>query len=258
MNKQEQFDKWVRQEVESLDNAPTDFSEPALWQKLQTELHAPTAVTPAKNFFVMLPAHFVMLTRTWPPVRASKRTRTAAAVLLIVAAGLWWQWPTAQKGPLVATAKPTPPLRGTPPRRGLAHQFIPAKSTPPLFGIAPTRELAQLTLPQRLADSARALPQPPTIELVQMKPIVETKELPTIEIAQKIAVPETKPKFKVVHANELADYQRAELAEVREKEAKKNGFIVINWKQKGQESDNNLMTYLRNKNKKMSSSPRSE
>ncbi|TAG66370.1 MAG: hypothetical protein EAZ26_09740 [Runella slithyformis] len=49
---------------------------------------------------------------------------------------------------------------------------------------------------------------------------------------------------------ELVDYQRAELAEVREKEAQRNGFVVINWKQKGQESENNLMTYLRSKNNK--------
>ena len=226
MNEAEQFDKWVRAEVESLDNAPVDFQESALWQKMQAEFHAP-AVGRSKQVFY------------------DKNGWAAAIALLILATGLWWQWPKAEKTALVETKMeqpktaqvtrlvPTPPLRGTPPRRGLSQQTLP-------------RQLAN-SMP--IPDHQQVLSEPQKVEVIEIQPIVETKALPTIEIAQKVEVPKTKPKFKIVHANELETFERAELAEAREKEAKKQGFIVINWKQKNQEPNDNLMTYLRNKNK---------
>ena len=236
MNEAEQFDRWVRAEVESLDDAPVDFQEAALWQKMQAELYAPVIGRTNQTFY--------------------RKNRWAAAVaLLILATGLWWQWPKAEKTALVeikveqpkttqttrlvAIAKPTPPRRGTFPRRGLARQPLP-------------RQLAN-SMP--IPDHQQLFSEPQKVEVIEIQPIVETKALPTIEIAQKVEMPKTKPKFKIVHANELEGFERAELAEAREKEAKKQGFIVINWKQKGQEPDNNLMTYLRNKNKIRKSSP---
>jgi len=93
-------------------------------------------------------------------------------------------------------------------------------------------------------------------------PIIAAVETPSIEIppvemasenirVTKMSVTKavkSKPQFKIVHANELADYQRTELAEIREKEAQKNGYIVVGWKQKNNASENNILTYLRNKN----------
>jgi hypothetical protein len=273
MNKQEQFDKWVRHEVESLDNAPLDFDESAIWQKMQAELHAPT--------FAM-PKMFGMLTRTGPPVRASlvmltKEASKIAACLLLLA-GLWWQWPEAEKVPLAqnkittvetANAKPTSPLRGTPPRRELAQQLVPNEK--PLLSGSPKRELTRPMLPPPHLTTAET----PTSEIADLPTIAAENHLAEIKIEKTVnqtddaslvlgsiqltvsaealsIVPKKKPKpqFKIVHANELVDYQRAELAEVRKKEAQRNGFVVINWKQKGQESENNLMTYLRNRNKK--------
>lgn len=257
MNKQEQFDKWVRQEVESLDDAPLDFDESAIWQKMQAELHSVSLVMP---------------TRTRPPVRASI---AAAAMLLMILTGLWWQW---SEAPLVQNkitavktinVKPAAPSQDILPRRELARQ----PNEEPLLSGSPKRELTRPMLPPPHLPTAET----PTLETqksTDLPTVAAENHLAEIKIEKTVnqtdnaslvlgstqltvsaeafsIVPEkkTKPKFKVVHANELADYQRVELAEVRQKEAQRNGFVVINWKQKSQESDNNLMTYLRNKEK---------
>ncbi|TAF79146.1 MAG: hypothetical protein EAZ50_12120 [Runella slithyformis] len=257
MNKQEQFDKWVRHEVESLDNAPLDFDESAIWQKMQAELHSVSLVMP---------------TRTGP-VRASI---AAAAVLLMVLAGLWWQW---SEAPLVqdkitavetTNAKPASPSQDILPRRELAQQLVPNEK--PLLSGSPKRELTRPMLPPPHLTTAEI----PTPEIADLPTVPAENHLAEIKIEKTVnqtddasltlgliqltvsaealsIVPKKKPKpqFKIVHANELSDYQRAELAEVREKEAQRNGFVVINWKQKGQESENNLMTYLREKSSKL-------
>lgn len=55
-----------------------------------------------------------------------------------------------------------------------------------------------------------------------------------------------KPKFKIVHANELADYQRTEVAKT--KEVQTNKFIVINWQSNNTpQSESSLMSYIRKK-----------
>ena len=77
--------------------------------------------------------------------------------------------------------------------------------------------------------------------------------VPTAEQAERPVVAKTtpKPKFKIVHANELADYHKAELAERREKEAKAKGFVVINWNANStNQSANSLLTYFKNKSSK--------
>ena len=57
-----------------------------------------------------------------------------------------------------------------------------------------------------------------------------------------------KPKFKIIHANELADYRKTEMAQAREKEAKAKGFIVINWKANATDpSETTLTSYFKNK-----------
>ncbi len=324
MNKQEQFDKWVRHEVESLDNAPLDFDESAIWQKMQAELHSVSLVMPTKeaseSFWsfrrkkrFVISKHFVTPTKTGS-MRASI---SAAAVLLMVLAGFWWQW---SEVPLVqdkitavetTNVKPTPPSRGIPPRRELAQQLVPNEK--PLLSGSPKRELTRSISPlphlttteiptSEIADlpivaaenhlaeikiektvnqtddaslvlrstqltvSAKALsivhdsilPEKKTKPKFRLVPQTDDASLTlgliqlTVSAEALSIVPKKKPKpkFKIVHANELVDYQRAELAEVREKEAQRNSFVVINWKQKGQESENNLMTYLRNRNNK--------
>ncbi|TAF96256.1 MAG: hypothetical protein EAZ32_09975 [Cytophagia bacterium] len=263
MNKQEQFDKWVRHEVESLDNAPLDFDESAIWQKMQAELHSVSLVMPTK--MRTLRASLVMLTK--------EASKIAACLLLL--AGLWWQWPEAEKAPLAqnkisavetTNAKPTSPLRDIFPRRELAQQ----PNEKPLLSGSPKRESTRPMLPPPHLTTAE-IPTPETQKVADLPTISVENHLAEIKVPQtdnasltlgliQLTVsaealsmaPKKKPKpqFKIVHANELVDYQRAELAEVREKEAQRNGFVVINWKQKGQESENNLMTYLRSKNNK--------
>ena len=96
-----------------------------------------------------------------------------------------------------------------------------------------------------LADVSEA----PKNRAKQPSEIAEVVTVPDNPTPQSTAKTTLKPKFKIVHANELTDYQRVELAEAKEKEAKAKGFIVINWHTNANnQPENGIMSYLKKKN----------
>jgi hypothetical protein len=87
--------------------------------------------------------------------------------------------------------------------------------------------------------------------------VVEEVPQPDVKIEKmadnqmvKSKVLKLKNSFKIVHANELPNYQRAELAEARATEARKQGFVVINWKAGENQSEQTLLSFLKNKSAK--------
>jgi len=242
MSKQDQFDERVRQAVKSLDDTPISFRQTELWQQLQSELHAaPTnEASPAR---VLIRKYFVMPTRTGLPVRAS--ITAAATVLLLIAAGLGWQWPRTEKVPLAqnkikttetATAKPSPKLRQSPPRR----LIVARKTSDKTQKFADFQVIDNDAEPMTIAvEKPASQTDNPPLALAPTTATVLTETQPEKK---------TKPKFKVVHANELDSYQRTEVAATLEKEADNNGFIIINWRKKTEQpSENTLLTWLKNK-----------
>ncbi|WP_298357703.1 hypothetical protein [Runella sp.] len=267
MNNTEQFDEWIREEMGNLDDSPDHFRQSAIWQKLQTEQHP---VPEKKSFFVTL---------TVCRAEASHYRIAVAVALLLLAGGIWWKLQSTPTQ-IAVNQKVNEPKNSSFLQE--KHTLLAAKNDDlkeevklkkhETFKKQSKEELTEAKVAQAPivvpAESENNVgkdwPAPadrsgvPNLADVSeaIKNIVETPELTGI-----VTVPEKtpnqsttktpKPKFKIVHANELADYQKAELAEVREKEAKAKGFVVINWNANStNQSANSLLTYFKNKSSK--------
>jgi hypothetical protein len=260
MNNTEQFDEWIRGEMNNLDDSPEHFQQADIWQKLQTELHP---VAKKKSFFVT--------------VRASHYRIAAAAVLLFLVGGIWWKMPfftpeTAdmqvvenkvvlpKKQLLIASKKEAIEEKVTLKQQVSLKQLPKEKSTKiNLAQVTSAVELGhQIGTNHDVASLPTAAESTPVTNSKVAKPTVEVA---AVQLPEVVAPPatkltnlttiknKTKPKFKIVHANELTDYQRVELAEAKEKEAKSKGFVVINWQiNANNQSENSIMSYLKKKN----------
>lgn len=255
MSNTEQFDEWIRGEMDNLDSSPENFRQSAVWQKLQTELHP---VPEKKPFFLGIVTKL-----------KAYNYRIAAAALLFLASGIWWktiQTPnqivgdqSVVKKQIVSPIPKDQPLivaenslqkDDLPIKKYISSQKQPKEK---LSGAKISQVIAfaesnknvgtdDVGKVQNLAD----IPPETPIE-ISITQLPETTPQ-TNKLTAKITA---KPKFKIVHANELADYQKAEIAEAREKEAKANGFIVINWKANAtNQSESNLTSYFKNKSSK--------
>ena len=235
MNEQEEFDERVRQAVNSLDDAPVSFRQAELWQQLQTELH--TAPTRKKAVW-------------WP---------YAAALVVGLAGVIWWQ---SQPEPASALAKAEDNKKAfTPKNQTKKTAPMPLSEMPKLSAALKTQRPIRKTKPS-VENALGPMPVAKSSDFVIDTPTQINKEIPE-EITQIVknesVTPETqkmtayvspkaKPKFKIVHANELGNYQRAEVAVALEKETGNNGFIVVNWRKKTEQpSENTLLTWLKNK-----------
>lgn len=259
MNNTERFDEWVREEMNSLDSPPENFQSSAVWQKLQAELHP---VAEKKSFFVTL--------------EASKYRMAAAAALLFLVGGLWWKMQPftpkntdnqvvenkvieAKKQPLVAANKEIVVEKGALKQQVLPKQPPKEKSTKINLDQASTTTEGEHTIGtnQAIASLPTTVESTPVTNSEVSKPTIEVA---AVQVPEVVAQPttkltnlsttknKTKSSFKIIHANELADYQKAEMAEAREKEAKAKGFVVINWQtNSSNQSENSIMTYLRKK-----------
>lgn len=270
MNDTEPFDDRVREALKTLDTSPEHFRQAAVWQKLQTELHP---VSEKKSFFIL---RFAM-----PTVRraqASKLRIAAAAALLLLAGGAWWKIqsipiPAAghqaenkpqsssvlpQKQPLPAAENDVLHEEVTFKKQVLPKRKSNAKPTEIIsLAQAPTAALlesADNAGGDRPAPADRSGVPNPADVIEASKNTAELSEVvpvPVIPANSSTAKTVPKPKFKIVHANELADYQKAELAEARQKEAKDKGFIIINWHANtSTQPQSNVVTYLKKKSSK--------
>ena len=256
MSNTERFDEWVRGELDSLDSPPENFRSEMVWQQLQAELHS---VAKEKPLF----SHQGRVIRY----------RIAAAVgLLLLVGGMGWrmQWfveksmdnQVANKGvemlskrPLVTMTKERSGQKVTPEQSIVRNKLAVASSPATPLALAPT--LSEIEPNHEVKHPAIEV-EPVTVakaETVPTTPEVATASLP--EASQPAATKpsrfsmaknKAKPAFKIIHANELGDYHKVEMAEAREKEAKAKGFVVINWQtNSGNQSESSIMTYLRKK-----------
>lgn len=256
MSNTERFDEWVRGELDRLDSPPENFRSGMVWQQLQAELHPVAKEKP-------------LLGRQGRNIRY----RIAAAVgLLLLVGGMGWrmQWFVGKstdnqvanqrvevlpKQPLVTVTKESAGQKVTAERAIVRKKLAVASS--PAIHLAPTSTLSETEPNHEVKYPANEV-EPVTVtraETVPTTPEVATASL--TDASQPAAVKpsrfsitknKTKPSFKIVHANELADYQKVEMAEAREKEAKAKGFVVINWQtNSSNQSASSIMTYLRKK-----------
>lgn len=262
MNNTEQFDEWIRGEMENLDGSPEHFRQADIWQKLQTELHP----IPEKKSFLGRSRFFTL--------EAAKLRMAAAVGLLLLAGGVWWgiqstpipsvvhqaenksqNSPIVQEKRSILAAKKDVLIEATLKKQESFKKRSKEKQTEISLAHAPMAVHSESDNNMGKVSNARR-PVPADVPEAQ-KNIAENSELtevvtvPAQPTNQPIAKTAPKPKFKIVHANELVDYQKAELAEVREKEAKAKGFIVINWKANAtNQSENSLLTHFKNKSSK--------
>jgi hypothetical protein len=260
MNNTERFDDWVREEMNSLDSPPENFQSSAVWQKLQAELHP---VAEKKPFFELrLATHYRI---------------PAAVVLLLLVGGLWWKMQpftpenadnqvvenkvvSAKKQPLVAAQKEVVANQAALKQQVSLKQPLKEKSTKINLTKAPTATEAEhaIGINHDVASLPTAAESTPVTNPEGAKPAVEVAPAQLLEVVPPpatkltnltISKNKTKPKFKIVHANELTDYQKVEMAEAKEKEAKAKGFIVINWQTNANnQPENGIMSYLKKKN----------
>ena len=222
MNNTEPFDNWIRDEMDSLESTPTAFDADELWKKMQPDLRE------QKSLYLIYKSFF---------------QRFAAAMLLLFALG-WWRYPVLPSELAVVKA----PIRTK----------TSAKPTDVVFNTnakpLPKSNIIQRGLIQKNTIQPIEQDVIKPIEIALIVPKMVQQPIPanadSLLKTKVSAIKSAKPKFKIVHANELADYQRAEVAEARAKEAEKQGFVVINWKTKEVSSANNLRTYLRSKKEK--------
>ncbi len=145
----------------------------------------------------------------------------------------------------IAKTDPMPPAEVPKLSAALKTQRLNHTKTKPSVENAPS--------PVLVAESSDfAIDQPTQInkerpeELVQV--VSNESVIPEVQKTIARVSPKAKPKFKIVHANELGNYQRAEVAVALEKETGNNGFIVVNWRKKTEQpSENTLLTWLKNK-----------
>ncbi|MEZ4903865.1 MAG: hypothetical protein R2822_19990 [Spirosomataceae bacterium] len=238
MNDTERFDDWVRSEIESLDTAPENFRQDALWQQLQGELH------PKKQQ--------VFLSMRWVSI-------AAAIALFLLACGLWWRfWP---ESAVVATIdmpsniqpkKPTVPLPAFEKAEPQAKEKRAQKTSPKTQNNQrPAQEenkVAEKIIPlenfEKPIIQIESIAHPEIIVAEVTTPTQPSVEMPKVAIAH---VPKSKPYFKIVHANELTDYQRTEEAKAKEIQTQK--FVVIHWQTSNSPSptQNSLMSYIKKK-----------
>jgi hypothetical protein len=267
MNNTEQFDEWIRGEMDNLDGSPEHFRQADIWQKLQTELHP---VPEKKPFFVI---------RRFFTLEASKLRMAAALGLLLLAGGVWW---SIQSTPIPSVVHQAENKSQNSPIVQEKRSILAAKKDVLIeatlkkqqsFNKRSKEKQTEISLSQAPIDVhsesdnnvGRDWPAPADrsgVSNLADVPEAQKNITETSEIAEVVAVPATptnqstakippKPQFKIVHANELIDYQKAELAEIREKEAKAKGFVVINWKANATtQSESSLMSYFKNKSSK--------
>lgn len=256
MSNTEQFDEWVRGELDSLDSPPENFRSGMVWQQLQAELHPVAKEKPLFGRQGRVIGY-----------------RIAAAVgLLLLVGGMGWrmQWYVGkntdsqivkksvnalQKHSLVTISRERIGQKVTPERSLVRKKLAVASSPATHLALAPA--LSEIEPNHELKHPATEV-EPVTVvkvETVPITPEVATASLP--EASQPVATKpsrfftaknKAKPSFKIIHANELADYHKVEMAEAREKEAKSKGFVVINWHTNSEnQSESSIMTYLRKK-----------
>lgn len=268
MNNTEQFDEWIRGEMDNLDGSPEHFRQADIWQKLQTELHP----IPVKKSFFGRSRFFTL--------EASKLRMAAAVGLLLLAGGVWWSIqstpipsvvhqaenkpqnsPIVQEKRSILAAKKDVLIEATLKKQESFNKRLKVKQTEISLAQAPmvvhsesdnnvgTTTNVGRDWPSGVSNPADVPEAPKNItETTKLPAIANVPANPTNQSTAKIP---PKPKFKIVHANELIDYQKAELAEIREKEAKAKGFVVINWKANAtSQSESSLMSYFKNKSSK--------
>lgn len=256
MSNTERFDEWVRGELDSLDSLPENFRSGMVWQQLQAELHPVAKEKP-------------LLSRQGRNIHY----RIAAAVgLLLLVGGVGWrmQWFVGKstdnqvtnkgvevlpKQPLATVIKEHTSPKVTPERSIVRKKLAVAPSPAPQFAPAPTlsetepnhEATLQAIEPEPLVVAkAEAVPTTPEVAVASMPEASQPAAVKTSRFS--ITKNNTKSSFKIVHANELTDYQKVEMAEAREKEAKAKGFVVINWQtNSSNQSASSIMTYLRKK-----------
>lgn len=265
MNNTEQFDEWIRGEMDSLDSSPENFRQGDIWQKLQTELHA----VPEKktSFFTGIGTH----------LRAFDYRIAAAVALLLLVGGTWWKVaPIADPiavDQAIAKIQTVPPLKKkqsllaaghllkkeevSKKRHLLSHkqskEKLPEASLSRVLNLPEThKNVGTKNVGKVLNGRRQALADVPPATVSEIPiavTVAQSPEIilpaPTEPLAAKTA---PKPRFKIIHANELADYRKTEMAQAREKEAKAKGFIVINWKANATDpSESTLTSYFKNK-----------
>ncbi|MCA0231922.1 MAG: hypothetical protein LCH91_15740 [Bacteroidetes bacterium] len=254
MSNTEQFDAWVREEMDSLDSLPDNFRSEVVWQQLQAELHP---MAEKKSGF----ARFFRSKSVYYRV-------AAAAVLLLLVGSFGWkmQWFVFQpidkqlvvekvelvKKPLLATKnEKNLELKEKTLTQPVVRKYLPQKTSKitTIVQASSTSEAVQNTEQvQEAVSSPNEVSPAAKVEISQAP--VEMAEAQVISQSPRNQTSKnrTKPAFKIIHANELADYHKVEMAEAREKEAKAKGFVVINWQtNSGNQSESSIMTYLRKK-----------
>lgn len=247
----EPFDDWVRGEIHSLDNPPENFRREAVWQKLQTKLH------PKRQNSIRIQG-----------IKSIFRVAVAAIVLLLLAGGVWWQ----SQNKTTEIANLNRVLNPVKVKKLESTVKLTEKSSI----IEPLQEIANLNKIQnpikvegtiQLTEKMQIIepPQQETQEFVKVEkevkkvemintgvseaPIENLAEVP-IKVSNLVKVEKVvkveKAKFKIIHINELTDYQRTEVAKTKEIQA--NKFVVINWKSDSpSQSESSLMSYIRKK-----------
>jgi len=254
MSNTEQFDAWVREEMDSLDSLPDNFRSEVVWQQLQAELHP---MAEKKSGF----ARFFRSKSVYYRV-------AAAAVLLLLVGSFGWkmQWFVFQpidkqlvvekvelvKKPLLATKnEKNLELKEKTLTQPVVRKYLPQKTSKitTIVQASSTSEAVQNTEQvQEAVSSPNEVSPAAKVEISQAP--VEMAEAQVISQSPRNQTSKnrTKPAFKIIHDNELADYHKVEMAEAREKEAKAKGFVVINWQtNSGNQSESSIMTYLRKK-----------
>ena len=255
MSNTERFDEWVREELDSLDSTPENFRSGRVWQQLQAELHPVAKEKP-------------LLGRQG----GGMRYRIVAAVgLLLLVGGMGWRmhWFAGKnadnqvvnndvevlpKQPLATVTKESTGHKVTPSRSIVRKKLAVASSpathlAPTLSETEPNHEATLPAIEVEPVTITKAEAVPTTPEAVAASMPETSQQLPAAKSSRfSMTKNKTKPSFKIVHANELADYQKIEMAEAREKEAKDKGFVVINWQtNSSNQSQSSIMTYLRKK-----------
>jgi len=239
MNDTERFDEWIRGEMDNLDDSPDHFRQADIWQKLQTELHP---VPGKKSFFVT-------------PEASNYRIAAALALLLLVGVIGWRIQSTATQ----TTVSQAISKLGNKPVLQAKQPLLTAKDDVLKEAVTPKKQVS-LKKQSKEKPTEQNFVKVQNVDKVeiQMKTSTEIEKVvdipvPVTEQSASPVVAKTTPKskFKIVHSNELADYQKAELAEIREKEAKAKGVVVINWKANAtNQSESSLMSYFKHKSSK--------
>jgi cytoskeletal protein RodZ len=238
MSTQEPSDEWIRQQVASLDDEPVaGFEQDAVWHKLYPELQPPRRRTAA----------------WW-------RWGAAAAVLLVLGVAWWGRW-----------AAPTP-------RQVAISQSSDGQQSgtaqPKEYTIAPSAQTQYLSKPVRAANKKQApvpneavsspslpehetpaLPTIPSETATPLATVIESKaevlpqnvvSEPAVPVA-KAAVANAKPRFRVVHTNELMADNTLRSVASKKTEDKDGGFIVLPKGTSDPSANTSFVSYFKSK-----------